>query len=357
MFVERGSIFLFKGKLQNREWNLYCDINRILEKCIEFSPYTHFYNQLLVDGIIKTYNMNFIRSDLLIKNDIKFDYDEEFNKKETSINELLLEKNEDKKNVNLLIREVFEKVSGISNKRNNKFLEFFDEVKNALVMDFKRKVNEYNERITIMGEYSNNKAIRDLSPEQKIYLYETTGVFNLHYLNMSPANTIFLDTAFKTKYIANGSLTKEEKRLDILEIAEKIKEKNIEVQEIYELDNSEDQIRFELFKVIQNNFIIKKCNNCGKLFILLKTDKQYCDNLYLKTGKSCAEIGATKKHKEKILDSLVLKEFQREYKRMYGLHYNNSKKFTEVKFKKWSKQARELRDKYTDDKLEELKKN
>lgn len=222
-------------------------------------------------------------------------------------------------------------------------------------MDFKEKVNEYNERINLMAEYSKDKLIRDLTPEQKIYLYESIGIFNLNYLNLSPTNTIFLDTAFKTKYIANGSLTKEEKRLDVLEMAKKIKEKNIEVQGIYELDNSEDQIRFELFKVIQNNFVIKKCTNCGRLFIPLKTDKQYCDNLYLNTGKSCAEIGATKKHKEKISDSLVLKEFQREYKRMYGLHYNNSKKFTEAKFKRWSKQARELRDKYTDDKIEDFK--
>lgn len=343
------------GKLNNKEYDLYCDINNILQKCLDFSPYTHFYNQILVDTIIKTYNMNFIRSDLLIKNDIKFNYDEGFNKKETSIHEILLEKDEDKKNTTILVRDCFQKVSGITEKRNNKFLEFFNEVKDALTMDFKEKVNEYNKRITLMAEYSNDKLIRDLTPEQKIYLYESTGVFNLNYLNLSPTNTIFLDTAFKTKYIANGSLTKEEKRLDVLEIAKRIKEKNIEVLEIYELDNSEDQIRFELFKVIQNNFVIKKCTNCGKLFIPLKIDKQYCDNLYLNTGKTCSEIGATKKHKEKISDSLVLKEFQREYKRMYGLHYNNSKKFTEAKFRRWSKQARELRDKYTDDKIEDFK--
>lgn len=343
------------GKLNNKGYDLYCDINNILQKCLDFSPYTHFYNQILVDIIIKTYNMNFIRSDLLIKNDIKLNYDEGFNKKETSIHELLLEKDEDKKNTTILVRDCFQKVSGITEKRNNNFLEFFNEVKDALTMDFKEKVNEYNKRITLMAEYSNDKLIRDLTPEQKIYLYESTGVFNLNYLNLSPTNTIFLDTAFKTKYIANGSLTKEEKRLEVLEIAKKIKEKNIEVQEIYELDNSEDQIRFELFKVIQNNFVIKKCANCGRLFIPLKTDKQYCDNLYLNAGKSCAEIGATKKHKEKISDSLILKEFQREYKRMYGLHYNNSKKFTEAKFKKWSKQARELRDKNTDDKIEDFK--
>ena len=45
----------------------------MLDRCLEFSPYTHFYNQLLVDVIIKTYNMNFIRLDILIKNDIKFE--------------------------------------------------------------------------------------------------------------------------------------------------------------------------------------------------------------------------------------------------------------------------------------------
>ena len=283
------------GKLNNKEYDLYCDINNILQKCLEFSPYTHFYNQILVDTIIKTYNMNFIRSDLLIKNDIKFNYDEGFNKKETSIHEILLEKDEDKKNTTILVRDCFQKISGITEKRNNKILEFFNEVKDALAMDFKEKVNEYNERITLMAEYSKDKLIRDLTPEQKIYLYESTGVFNLNYLNLSPTNTIFLDTAFKTKYIANGGLTKDEKRLNVLEIAKKIKEKNIEVQEIYELDNSEDQIRFELFKVIQNNFVIKKCTNCGKLFIPLKTDKKYCDNLYLNTGKTCSEIGATKK--------------------------------------------------------------
>ena len=108
------------GKLNNKEYDLYCDINNILEKCLKFSPYTHFYNQILIDTIIKTYNMNFIRSDILIKNDIKFEYDEKFNKKETDIHELLLEKDEEKKNTTILVQDCFQKVSGISKKRNVK---------------------------------------------------------------------------------------------------------------------------------------------------------------------------------------------------------------------------------------------
>ena len=34
-------------------------------------------------------------------------------------------------------------------------------------------------------------------------------------------------------------------------------------EEVYELANTEEQIRFELFKIIQNNFTINKCENCG----------------------------------------------------------------------------------------------
>ena len=55
-------------------------------------------------------------------------------------------------------------------------------------------------------------------------------------------------------------------------------------------------------------------------------------------------FGALAKHKEKIEESLILKEYTREYKRMHGLHYNHQKKFTENKFKEWSKKASKLRD-------------
>ena len=75
------------------------------------------------------------------------------------------------------------------------------------------------------------------------------------------------------------------------------------------MENTKEQIRFELFKVNQNNFTINKCENCGKLFIPVtssknpnqkgRNDKKYCNNLYLDTRKTCKEIGALNKQKEK----------------------------------------------------------
>ena len=86
-----------------------------------------------------------------------------------------------------------------------------------------------------------------------------------------------------------------------------------------------------------------------------RNDQKYCNNLYLDTGKTCREIGALNKQKNKIKNSPILLEFQREYKRMYGLHYNHPKTFKEKKFKEWSKKANLLKNSYSDNQIDEFK--
>lgn len=196
-------------------------------------------------------------------------------------------------------------------------------------------------------------------------MYEAKDVFDLHYLNTNPAHALFLDTKFKTKYICNADITFKERQLTVEELINLMHKENITVEEVYEISNCEEQIRFELFKVIQNNFSINKCENCGRLFIPVtssnnknqkgRNDQKYCNDLYLDTGKTCKEIGALNKQKEKVQNSPILIEYNREYKRMHGLHYNHQNKFTEKKFKEWSKKARKLRNNFTDNQLEEFK--
>lgn len=136
-------------------------------------------------------------------------------------------------------------------------------------------------------------------------------------------------------------------------------------EEVYEIENAEDQIRFELFKVIQNNFVINKCENCGRLFIPAnsnnnsfqkgRNDQKYCNNLYKDTSKTCKEIGALNKLKSKVENSDILQEYNKEYKKIHGRHYNHPKDFKEKRFKEWSKKIRKLRDTYSDEEIEEFK--
>ena len=346
---------------ENENMDCFFKMFQIVRACLNFSPYTHFYTQVLIDIIVKTYNTKTFRTDLLYKSQIGVPID---NSKYYP-SEIFKEFEEDEYTTQILLLKWVEKIDKISTKKHNEYLKFFETMKDLLIENLIEKKTDLKKRLELISKYSNNSLVRNLSVPEKLFLYETKRVFDIHYLNTKPAHALFLDSKFKTKYICDTELSREERKLDVEKIVNIIKEKHIVAEEVYELQNTEEQIRLELFKVIQNNFTINKCENCGRLFIPVtssnnpnqkaRNDQKYCDNLYLDTGKTCKEIGALNKQKEKVQNSPILIEYIREYKRMHGLHYNHQKKFTEKKFKEWSKKARKLRDNFTDNQLEEFK--
>ncbi len=350
-----------EANIMDEKLDCFFKMFQIVRACLEFSPYTHFYTQVLIDIIVKTYNSKVFRTDLLFKSQIGvFIEDTKY-----SPNDFFSELEEDEYTTQILLMKWIQEIDKISTKKHNEYMKFFETIRDLLIENFIEKKTDLKERLELISKYSNNSLVRNLSVPEKLFLYETKRVFDIYYVNTKPAHALFLDTKFKTKYICDTELSFEERKLDVEKIVEIIKEKHIVAEEVYELQNTEEQIRFELFKVIQNNFTINKCENCGKLFIPSTTsnnpnqkgrnDQKYCNNLYLDTGKTCREIGALNKQKEKVKNSLILKEYNREYKRMHGLHYNHTKEFKEKQFKEWSQKARELRDSYMDNQIQDFK--
>ena len=341
--------------------NCFFKMFQLVRACLNFSPYTHFYTQVLIDIIIKTYNTKTFRTDLLFKSQIGVLIE---NSKYYP-NEFYRDLEEDEYTPEILIIKWNEEIEKVSKKKHNEYMKFFETIRDLLIQNLIEKKTDLKERLELISKYSNNSLVRNLSVPEKLFLYETKRVFDLHYFNAKPAHSIFLDTKFKIKYVCDTILSPQERRLDVNKIVDIIKEKNIVAEEVYELENAEEQIRFELFKVIQNNFVINKCENCGRLFIpatannnpyqKARNDQKYCNNLYLDTGKTCKEIGVTNKHKEKVEDSPILKEFNKEYKKMYGRHYKHPKEFPEKKFKQWSKKAIKLRNSFNDSQTDEFK--
>ena len=363
MYTELIEIVCYAKETDSEDEKIDCFLKmfQIVRACLKFSPYTHFYTQVLIDIIVKTYNTKVFRSDLLFKFQIGVFIEET----KYSPNDFFSELEEDEYTTQILLSKWVQEIDKISAKKHNEYMKFFETIRDLLIENFIEKKTDLKERLELISKYSNNSLVRNLSVPEKLFLYETKRVFDIHYVNTKPAHALFLDTKFKTKYICDTELSFEERRLDVEKIVKIIKENHIVAEEVYELQNTEEQIRFELFKVIQNNFTINKCENCGRLFIPTTTsnnpnqkgrnDQKYCNNLYLNTGKTCREIGALNKQKEKVRNSLILKEYNREYKRMHGLHYNHTKVFKEKQFKEWSQKARELRVDYTDEQLEEFK--
>ena len=345
----------------DKKVNFLFEMFHKVQECLNFSPYTHFYTQTLIDIIIKTYNSGVFRSDLLFKNNIGVYIDNT----EYSPNEIFEEIEENHYVLQTIMHEWTTEIDKISKKKHNEYIKFFETIKDYLIKDLINQKSDLKERLELISEYSNNSFVRNLSTEERLYLYEAKDVFDLHYLNTNPAHALFLDTKFVTKYICNADITFKEKQLSVEELIDVMHTKKIYIEEVYEINNCEEQIKFELFKVIQNNFTINKCENCGKLFIPItssnnpnqkgRNDQKYCNNLYQDTGKTCIEIGALNKRKEKVQNSPILQEYNREYKRMYGLHYNHPKKFKETKFNEWSKKAQKLRDMYSDKQIEDFR--
>lgn len=363
MYTQLIELVCYAKETDSEDEKIDCFLKmfQIVRACLKFSPYTHFYTQVLIDIIVKTYNTKVFRSDLLFKSQIGVFIEET----KYSPNDFFSELEEDEYTTQILLMKWVQEIDKISSKKHNEYMKFFETIRDLLIENFIEKKTDLKERLELISKYSNNSIVRNLSVPEKLFLYETKRVFDIHYVNTKPAHALFLDTKFKTKYICDTELSFEERRLDVEKIVEIIKEKHIVAEEVYELQNTEEQIRFELFKVIQNNFTINKCENCGRLFIPSTTsnnpnqkgrnDQKYCNNLYLNTGKTCREIGALNKQKEKVKNSLILKEYNREYKRMHGLHYNHTKEFKEKQFKEWSQKARKLRNNYTDNQIEEFK--
>ncbi len=363
MYTQLIELVCYSKETDSEDEKIDCFLKmfQIVRACLKFSPYTHFYTQVLIDIIVKTYNTKVFRSDLLFKSQIGVFIEET----KYSPNDFFSELEEDEYTTQLLLMKWVQEIDKISNKKHNEYMKFFETIRDLLIDNLIEKKTDLKERLELISKYSNNSLVRNLSAPEKLFLYETKRVFDIHYLNTKPAHALFLDTKFMTKYICDTELSFEERRLNVEKIVEIIKEKHIVAEEVYELQNAEEQIRFELFKVIQNNFTINKCENCGRLFIPSSTsnnpnqkgrnDQKYCNNLYLDTAKTCREIGALNKQKEKVKNSLILKEYNREYKRMHGLHYNHTKEFKENQFKEWSQKARKLRDSYMDNQIEEFK--
>lgn len=363
IYTQLIELTCYAKETDSKEENMDCFFKmfQIVRACLEFSPYTHFYTQVLIDIIVKTYNSNTFRSDLLFKSQVGVLIEDS----KYYPNEIFEEMEEDEYTPEILLIKWNEELEKVSNKKHNEYMNFFETIRDLLIENLIEKKTDLKERLELISKYSNNTLVRNLSVPEKLFLYETKKVFDLDYFNTKPAHSLFLDTKFKIKYICDNELSREEKKLDVDKIVEIIKEKNIIAEKVYELENAEEQIRFELFKIIENNFVINKCENCGRLFIPItssnnpnqkgRNDQKYCNNLYLDTGKTCKEIGASNKYKEKVDDSDILKEFKKEYKKMYGRHYNHPKEFKEKQFKEWSKKAVQLRDSFNDNQIEEFK--
>ena len=99
----------------------------------------------------------------------------------------------------------------------------------------------------------------------------------------------------------------------------------------------------DFFRGLRLNHIPKRCDNCGKYFLIAGGKyNNYCERV-LKDDpdKKCRDIGARRKYDEKCKDNPVWLAYNRAYKTHYARYMK--KKMTAAQFEQWSRQTVEWR--------------
>ena len=79
---------------------------------------------------------------------------------------------------------------------------------------------------------------------------------------------------------------------------------------------------------------IKKCLNCGRYFISRRrADTEYCDRVYMESGRKCREVGAMLHYERNVAENPILSAHKKAYRRFNSRARN--KKMTQFEFMRW----------------------
>ena len=107
----------------------------------------------------------------------------------------------------------------------------------------------------------------------------------------------------------------------------------------------------DLFKGLQNHFLPRRCNMCGRYFLLEATAySAFCTRrIKGQRKKTCRDLGSRKTYMDKVNSDPILLTYTKAYKQHYARYLK--KKMTQAEFREWADYALVLRQKAYDKEL------
>lgn len=186
-------------------------------------------------------------------------------------------------------------------------------------------------------EGSNNNLYLDLSPIERLYIYE-------QWRKSKGEQPLYFETdTFSSRLVISEDI-QTEGDFSIEELADKLKKQKPQIAEMTVLPTGWALMRFELMKMITHGELIKKCANCGRYFVLEgRSDIEYCSRpLEDQPKKTCQDVGAQNKYMDKVRSEPIRKEYHRAYKRNHSRVSIGA--ITQTEFLEWSDEASKKRD-------------
>ena len=117
-----------------------------------------------------------------------------------------------------------------------------------------------------------------------------------------------------------------------------------EIYEEYEVNSFYEVLFLEVYHMILDRTLVKKCRNCGRYFVVKNLNVEYCSRLIdpdeeSLDNRTCSDVGPKRSYMKKLEEDLPLKFYDRAYKTHYARI--NSGKMTKQEFFLWHQEAKE----------------
>ena len=105
------------------------------------------------------------------------------------------------------------------------------------------------------------------------------------------------------------------------------------VNEYYAISELRQLLMHEMFSMLNQSIIVKKCRYCGNYFIAENLKNEYCNGIAPNENKPCSEIGSQRVYQSKVKKDEAYTLYQRAYK----THFARIKKgkMTQMEFSAW----------------------
>lgn len=177
--------------------------------------------------------------------------------------------------------------------------------------------------------------LNNLRKESKYVLHS-----KMHNNNISADN--FIASCFKGDQLDNSKVKK------LLDEFINNNEALTNIAFTYHCSNSKELLSAIIQRIfeIKNNSVIKRCDNCGKLYIPKKLDTRYCDRISPQyEDKTCKQTMDVIKKNEALNDP-IKRLYKNVYNTLYTSFSSNNSKENEKTFKDFIKQNRVKQSKY-----------
>lgn len=226
------------------------------------------------------------------------------------------------------IHEVYEDTFNTEKDAYNNFKILHDRGFKELI----KLQNNYKKAVEFIFNLDNNKKYSEYSSKSKL---SACLVSNEFYLKEYSSNI-----EVKSKVNNYNYDSKDKISFDTILSEIDYNSFMIKVIDVYLIDKLEVALFIVLYQLVNNEFIIKKCQICNKYFVPSKANEVYCEYINEETGTVCREVGAFQVYKKNLESVPALLEYRRTYnKKSNEVSRNKGNIRLKENFDKWKKLA------------------